>query len=245
MTIIKKNYSCCSCDYETSNKYSYAKHLKTNLHLKRLEQGGKKTVFKCSDCPYKTELKSNYNRHIKKHEENNIVHKFKCVLCDMTFRDNFNKNVHLKTNYHIKRLSRKNQEDIDKLDRNELMKNDEWASAKAEIRKKNRICVQQINLKKNSCRSLNRKCVDSSNKQTKQKVLKKLTIEEATEIKDNCQDYDESILPTLYFNITDEYQIKDFQQSEKNLNKDNENYRNDLSDLVFDMAEEVLCSLDA
>lgn len=239
----KKIYSCCSCDYETTNKYSYAKHLKTKLHAKRLEQGGKKTIHKCLNCPYKTENKSNYNRHIKKHLENKVVHKFKCVICDMTFRDTFNKNQHIKTNYHIKRLSKKNQEDISKLDRNELMKSDQWAKAKSEIRKKNRICIEKINIKKNINRSMN-----GSNKTSKKtKQLKKLSIEQATEIKDNCQDYDITILETLFFNITDEYQIKDFKEMEQKILlkiKNNDEYKLDLYDLIFEMAEEVLCTLD-
>jgi len=239
----KKIYSCCSCDYETLNKYSYAKHLKTKLHAKRLEQGGKKTIHKCHDCPYKTENKSNYNRHIKNHLENKVVHKFKCLICDMTFRDKFNTNQHLKTNYHIKRLSKKNQEDFNKLDRNELMKSDQWYTVKAEIRKKNRICIQKINISKNIIRSKN----DSNKKSKKTKQLKKLSIEQATEIKDNCQDYDISILDTLFYNMTDEYQIKDFKEMEQKILlkiKNNDEYKLDLFDLIFEMSEEVICCLE-
>ena len=247
MTTTTQNlYSCTQCDYETTNKYSYGRHLKTKLHLRRLNSGVKHLVYACSvdGCDYITRNKSNFNRHVKTHSDT-IIHTVKCVYCNMTFRDTANARRHKDTKQHGKKTSTLFNEMTKDLDQKELMmktKNGEnlWFRkrrlAREKIRKnafiKIKIEVPRISKKNKAKDKINKKVIN-----------KKLSLKELQNIKDNYFDYDGSIIGDLIF--THPYQQEkqelkeEFQQLEEN-KLENENYQNDFYDLLNYWVDDIL-----
>jgi len=100
------NYGCVTCDYTTSNKTDYMKHLLTRKHknrnnldtnstkldtnsIKSIKKTPKKIAkkFTCEKCNYVTNNKSVYERHIntQKHLQNSSVDDTKpthtCDIC--------------------------------------------------------------------------------------------------------------------------------------------------------------------
>ena len=60
-------YNCVICDYHTSSKSNFEKHLNTKKHLNQNPPKKSETMslFECIPCKYKTTDKSNYERHLK------------------------------------------------------------------------------------------------------------------------------------------------------------------------------------
>ena len=97
------NYHCKDCDYTTSNKESYDKHLLTPKHkncinlalnsISSIEKMPIKVakVYTCENCNFVCNKQSNYNMHIitKKHLHNmgetESVSTHKCDICEKEF----------------------------------------------------------------------------------------------------------------------------------------------------------------
>jgi hypothetical protein len=62
-------YSCESCDYNTSNKTNYEKHLQTEKHFEKINCNiatsscKKLQLYLCENCDYTTSHKSHYDKH--------------------------------------------------------------------------------------------------------------------------------------------------------------------------------------
>ena len=251
MTNTNQNiYSCNQCDYQTENKYSYGRHLKTKLHLRRLNQGVKHLVYACSvdGCKYTTRNKSNFNRHVKSHSDT-IIHTIKCVYCNMTFRGKGNAIKHKKTLQHGKKTTALYNEAIKDLHQQELMMKTKkgenlWGRkkrlAKEKIRKnafiKIKIEVPRISKKK------------KAKEETSKKVInKKLSLKELQNIKDNYFDYDESVIDDLIFTHPEKPTQEEFKEQFQQLQENkiqNENYENDLYDLILDITDDIICLLE-
>ena len=251
MTTTNQNiYSCTQCDYETTNKYSYGRHLKTKLHLRRLNSGVKHLVYSCSvdGCDYITRNKSNFNRHVKSHSDT-IIHTVKCVYCNMTFRDTANARQHKKTKQHGIRTTALFNEAIKDLDQKELMMKTEkgenlWFRkrrlAREKIRKgafiKIKIEVPRISKKNKTKEETNKKVIN-----------KKLSLKELQNIKDNYFDFDESIIDDLIFTHPYKAEQQEFKQQFEEIkkNKDNnEEYENQIYDLINDITDDIICLLE-
>lgn len=96
-------YHCKSCDYTTSNKYDYSKHILTRKHqivnnfdlfsIKSIEKAQTKIAkkFTCDKCEYFTDNKSLYDRHVntRKHlqksqeTQENTTHV--CNICNKQY----------------------------------------------------------------------------------------------------------------------------------------------------------------
>ena len=251
MTTTNQNiYSCTQCDYETTNKYSYGRHLKTKLHLRRLNSGVKHLVYSCSvdGCDYITRNKSNFNRHVKSHSDT-IIHTVKCVYCNMTFRDTGNARQHKKTNQHGKKTTKLFNEAMKDLDQKELMMKTEkgenlWFRkrrlAREKIRKdafiRIKIEVPRISKKNKTKEETNKKVIN-----------KKLSLKELQNIKDNYLDFDESIIDDLIFTHPYKAEQQEFKQQFEEIkkNKDNnEEYENQIYDLINDITDDIICLLE-
>jgi len=259
MTSTNQNiYSCTQCDYETENKYSYGRHLKTKLHLRRLNSGVKHLVYSCSvdGCDYITRNKSNFNRHVKTHSDT-IIHTRECKLCNMTFRDKANIKKHRYTTKHCKKFTEKFNELVnEKLDQKVLMmKTDKKTGINLYTIKKGQLKKQLqdkyfIKIKKEVPR-INKKKNDKNNKtkdETNKKVIyKKLTHLEIKKIFDNYQDYDESIIPKLIFSHPIKTDQKEFEEqfNELEQNKlENKEYKNQIYDLIYEISEDIITVLE-
>ena len=98
-----KNFYCVSCDYSTSQKTDYNKHMLTRKHLRRaVEIGGNKVEkngneksscdhksrYHCSKCNYSTNLSSDFNKHESsaKHIIATATNKLECSICKAIFK---------------------------------------------------------------------------------------------------------------------------------------------------------------
>lgn len=98
-----KNFYCASCDYSTSQKTDYNKHILTRKHLRRaVEIGGNKVEkngneksscdhksrYHCSKCNYSTNLSSDFNKHESsaKHIIATATNKLECSICKAIFK---------------------------------------------------------------------------------------------------------------------------------------------------------------
>src|SRR5271170_2524039 len=113
-----KKFNCNVCNKVISDRSNYNRHLKSKAHkikagldVTNLQSVGRpkgiknKTAkpvicHKCSHCNYSTKNTGNYNSHIKKHTETDVVHKFKCTICDKTILNNANKFSHINGRKH-------------------------------------------------------------------------------------------------------------------------------------------------
>ena len=240
-------YSCTQCDYETTNKYTYGRHLKTKIHLRRLNSGMKDLIYRCShtECDYETKNKSNFNRHIKTHNDV-IIHTLKCVYCNLTFRDKQNANIHKKSLFHGKKTTKLFKDEINKLDQKDYMMKtingeNAWHHKKRLIRQKIRqeaFIKVKIEVPK-VCKKIKEKKDDKNNK--------KLSLKELEEIKENYDHYDSSIVSNLFFTHPLQNEIEDFKNQFEELEKNksnNENYQNDLFDFILELTDDIICSLD-
>jgi len=74
-----EKYSCIDCDYTSSNKFDYTRHLSTRKHLNRTNENvlepelRKKTqLYKCDNCEKIYKAKSGLWNHKKKCQQNNL-----------------------------------------------------------------------------------------------------------------------------------------------------------------------------
>ena len=65
-----KMFVCECCDYITSRKSSYEKHLESKKHKEQKLQS-KNETFRCECCDYTTSKKYNYDKHLltKRHKD--------------------------------------------------------------------------------------------------------------------------------------------------------------------------------
>jgi hypothetical protein len=108
-----KSYNCIYCDYITSRKTNWLKHLKTNKHFKNCNQNvtsqekmDKKPiiqlVYTCKKCDYKTSRLNDYEKHLSTLKcslktrtklaetrtklAEKVAKKFKCKNCDKIYK---------------------------------------------------------------------------------------------------------------------------------------------------------------
>ena len=87
---VSNPYICEKCDYSTSKKSSYDKHLSCKKHIEKVSENNK--MYICEFCHYNTSIKSNYDKHLscKKHIEKVALETkkskmiFSCDICDYT-----------------------------------------------------------------------------------------------------------------------------------------------------------------
>ncbi len=77
----QKKYYCKKCDYFTSNKYDYNKHLTTAKHLKDKKDNKKiatrEKKFSCNICKKMFAYQSGLSRHTKKNHNEEGDMKFR------------------------------------------------------------------------------------------------------------------------------------------------------------------------
>ena len=115
-TIIRVSYNCKKCDFISSNKSDYNRHILSTKHRKTRENDrvSDNTIppqninFNCERCDFMSNNKTDYNRHLisKKHcnneaNETKIVDKFVC-LCGNTYKYQPGLSKHRKTCTFIK-----------------------------------------------------------------------------------------------------------------------------------------------
>lgn len=94
-------YKCKNCNFESSQKNDYSRHLKTKKHINNVQYALKN--FICNECNFSTSKKTDYNRHlmtskhIKKNNVNNdeftkeeIYNKFQELMNKMGSLENKN-----------------------------------------------------------------------------------------------------------------------------------------------------------
>lgn len=104
--------NCEVCNYQTDRKANYERHLKSKGHQKKTNP--ELALHKCPTCEYSTKRKDNYTRHLLSHEET-IKHKYKCLLCDTSFRDKTALKAHMSAEKHKKLVLEKPELTITKL----------------------------------------------------------------------------------------------------------------------------------
>jgi len=100
---LNKHFYCSVCDYCTSQKTDYNKHILTRKHIRRAtEIGGNKTEksgneksscddksrYHCSKCNYSTNLSSDFIKHESsaKHISATAPNKLECSICKAVFK---------------------------------------------------------------------------------------------------------------------------------------------------------------
>ena len=239
-TQIQKDLYCFPCQYKTTNKYSFARHSKTKLHLRRVAAGGKLDTYRCEHtaCTYKTNSSSNYKRHLKSHT-NTIIHKYYCKICDKSFRDLYNLKKHKQSRTHCVAMTTLHKATMPARTADNL---DNYLQLRSEQRMKNRKGIfkkQETVLNKRikgKGKSLKKKVQEL---QEEPEVHKIFNVDDLNDIKENVQDYTLAIVPELIYNIKDKYQKNDFT---KEYNKKPEG--NDLYDLIYDICDDLLLELE-
>lgn len=59
-------FICIECDYKTTKKCNYERHIKSKKHLIKINNS---EVFRCSICNYESKKKSNFLRHMNIHTQ--------------------------------------------------------------------------------------------------------------------------------------------------------------------------------
>jgi len=239
-------FKCECCEYQTTNKYTYARHLKSKLHAKRLEAGTKDIIYKCDKCPYSSQNKSNYTRHLKAHT-NKMIHNYYCKICDKTVRCKYNLIKHKQSKKHCEKMTDINYKTVKELMTNENINNDKFNELRTEQKRKNKKGIfkkekTEINNRikgkgnyKYSYKEVNINNDESDDEQIKLKILSKSEVET---IKENYDEYDENILPLLIYNVKCEFQKKDFTEEAKKKPQNEKLY-----DLIDEICEDILCDL--
>ena len=102
----KNEYICEKCDFKTSIKNRYDKHLKTELHKtgKRKTRKDKKLPDKCPHCEYKSKTYASMNAHIISNhmtqDEQKKNFKFYCNDCKSGYLYKSLYNIHLLSTKH-------------------------------------------------------------------------------------------------------------------------------------------------
>jgi hypothetical protein len=103
---VSNQYICEICDFVTSKKCNYDRHLSSKKHIEKVAENNK--TYICEICDYNTNTKYNYDKHLssKKHikkRANENVYLFTCDICDYTTNVKCNYNKHLSSKSHIKK----------------------------------------------------------------------------------------------------------------------------------------------
>jgi hypothetical protein len=123
---VAKDYECLYCDYNTSRKSSYDKHLTTRKHI-QLTKCCKNVAnnYECSNCDYNTSQQNNYDKHLitDKHNQLTTVNKqvakscekvvFICDNCNKTYMSRVGLWKHKKTCCLISNETNMSQENKD------------------------------------------------------------------------------------------------------------------------------------
>ena len=112
---MENNFKCEKCNYETTYKSSWLKHLETELHKTGIKKrrSDYKEPFKCEKCDYCskniTTLKKHFlNEHAyKKQKEKEF--KFYCSEFDVGTFSIDTHNIHLESDKHKKIIQRLNK----------------------------------------------------------------------------------------------------------------------------------------
>ena len=85
----KGKYVCELCDFSTSHKQNYNKHLATAKH-RRVSFGNKKVLgqYYCKDCDYTAVTKQNFNKHLATglHLETKKYSHLICSFCNKKYK---------------------------------------------------------------------------------------------------------------------------------------------------------------
>ena len=110
-------YFCEKCNYKTTDKYNYGKHLNAKSHKgeKRKPRSDKVCLDKCPMCDFVTKGRGDvYKEHIltmhSTEQEQKEQFTYYCTLCDVGTFNKFTYNTHLKTKGHNQIVKAVNQE---------------------------------------------------------------------------------------------------------------------------------------
>jgi hypothetical protein len=102
---LMNEYYCEQCNYKTSKKSHYTRHLKTNKHKNILASNKDQIVYNCDRCEYVTYRSDNFERHIKFCNEQDSINDV-IEIIDRTKKDCEKKINDIET-YYRKLLSEK------------------------------------------------------------------------------------------------------------------------------------------
>lgn len=88
--------NCEKCNYTTTNKQNYERHLQSKRHLEE-----RTNEYYCEKCQYATTNKQNFERHLQSssHLEEKI-NEYKCEKCQYTTKNKQNFEIHLQSKKH-------------------------------------------------------------------------------------------------------------------------------------------------
>jgi hypothetical protein len=100
-------YICEICDYMSSRKSSYDRHLSSKKHVKNYAKINK--TYTCEKCDYYTSKKSSYDNHLssKKHVKKSAPtidlskNIYSCNICDYTTSIKWNYTKHIQSKRHL------------------------------------------------------------------------------------------------------------------------------------------------
>jgi hypothetical protein len=114
-------FHCDFCDYHTSKKTDYDRHLLTAYHEKCTKNVQKMRIdFRCEKCDYHTSRKYDYERHLltayhEKYKNNELSRKlFRCEHCSYETFKKHHYEKHLSSNKHKKNIDIENSNFINK-----------------------------------------------------------------------------------------------------------------------------------
>jgi hypothetical protein len=105
--LVANTYMCKLCDYISSKKYNYIKHLSSVKHVKKV--ANIKNLYNCDICNYNTSKKYNYDKHMSsaKHSINmaivnkNKEYEYNCNSCDYHTDKKYNYEKHMTSVTHL------------------------------------------------------------------------------------------------------------------------------------------------
>tara|TARA_B100001093_G_scaffold398486_1_gene385830 strand:- start:493 stop:1482 length:990 start_codon:yes stop_codon:yes gene_type:complete len=102
----EQTYSCSKCDYITSDKSNYKRHLLSEKHKKNDQSEQKK--FNCKKCDYTTSVRCNWDRHLQS-QKHQVVLVSKCFQNGQkTINQDHNSKIKGQDNYfYCKECSKK------------------------------------------------------------------------------------------------------------------------------------------
>nr|CAH7729041.1 unnamed protein product [Callosobruchus chinensis] len=83
-SITKKINTCTTCNFKTTIKHQFDRHMSGSLTRK---------IYECTLCPYKTVFKYKLDRHMLKHAETDKINA--CIHCNATFKNKADLDEHV------------------------------------------------------------------------------------------------------------------------------------------------------